>query len=101
MDKDYLVERIGYFRNKSNLSARELSLRVGKSPTYINQVESKNFTLSIPMLFNIIEALEISCEEFFSDDYMNYKQDKQILSLLKNLSVDRKKAFIDLMKNTK
>lgn len=101
MKLDELSRRIGYFRNEKGLSARELSLSVGKSETYINQVESKNFNISLPMLFAILDALEISCAEFFSDNYMNYKQDKEIIDLLGNLSTERKKSFIDLMKNTK
>lgn len=101
MKLDDLIFRIGYFRNKKNLSARELSLRIGKSGTYINQIESKNFTLSLPVLFDIIEALEISFAEFFSDNYTNYQQDKELIDILNCLSVERKKNFIDLMKNTK
>ena len=101
MSLDDLIFRIGYFRNKRNLSARELSLRIGKSGTYINQIESKNFTLSLPVLFDIIEVLEISFAEFFSDNYQNYQQDKEILDILNYLSAERKKSFIDLMKNTK
>ncbi len=101
MKMDDLTNRIGFFRNKLNLSARELSLRVGKSDTYINKVESKDFVISLPMLLNIVEALEISCAEFFSDNYTNYKQDKEILDLLKALPKDRKNSFLDLMKNMK
>lgn len=101
MDIDSLVQRIGYFRNRINLSARELSLRIGKSSTYINQIECKHFKVSLPVLFDIIEKLEISCAEFFADDYANYKQDKEILDLLKGLPAERKNSFIDLMKNTK
>lgn len=98
---DDLAFRIGYFRNSKNLSARELSLRLGKSPTYINQIESRNFNISLPMLLDIIEVLEISCAEFFADNYTSYKQDKEIIEILSKLSPDRKKTFIDLMKNTK
>lgn len=101
MNLDDLIFRIGYFRNKRNLSARELSLRIGKSGTYINQIESKNFTLSLPVLFDIINALEISFAEFFADNYQNYQQDKEILDILNYLSAERKRSFIDLMKNTK
>ena len=101
MDLDILVQRIGYFRNKKNLSARELSLRIEKSETYINQVECRNFTVSLPVLFKIIDALEISCVEFFADNYADYEQDKEILDLLNALPAERKKSFIDLMKNTK
>ena len=101
MNIDILVSRIGYFRNKANLSARELSLRIGKSGTYINKMECKDFTLSVPVLFDIIEALNVSCAEFFSDNYSNYQQDKEILDLLKTLPKDRKASFVDLMRNSK
>ena len=101
MTIDELIMRIGYFRNDKKLSARELSLMLGKSKTYINQIESRNFILSLPMLLNIIDALEISCAEFFSENYTNYKQDKEIINLLSNLSTERKNSFIDLIKNTK
>ena len=79
MTIDELIMRIGYFRNNKKLSARELSL----------------------MLLNIIDALEISCAEFFSENYTNYKHDKEIINLLSNLSTERKNSFIDLIKNTK
>lgn len=101
MTIDELIMRIGYFRNNKKLSARELSLMLGKSKTYINQIESRNFILSLPMLLNIIDALEISCAEFFSENYTNYKHDKEIINLLSNLSTERKNSFIDLIKNTK
>ena len=101
MDLNELVQRIRYFRNKINLSARELSLRIGKSETYINQVECRNFTVSLPVLFEIIEALEITCAEFYSDNYVAYKQDKEILDTLNALPAERKNSFLDLIKNTK
>ena len=101
MDLNELVQRIGYFRNKINLSARELSLRIGKSETYINQVECRNFTVSLPVLFEIIEALEITCAEFYSDNYVAYKQDKEIIDTLNALPAERKNSFLDLIKNTK
>jgi transcriptional regulator with XRE-family HTH domain len=101
MNLNDLTLRIGYFRNRKKLSAKELSLQMGKSPTYINQVESRNFTLSLPALLDILKTLEISCAEFFADNYTTYKQDYEIIKILNNLSADRKKSFIDLMKNTK
>ena len=100
MEKD-LISRIVYFRKLRNFSARKLSLRIGKSPTYINQIENRNFNISLPVLLDIIDVLEISCAEFFADNYTDYKQDQEILEILAKLPPDRKKSFIDLMKNTK
>ena len=100
MNLDDITFRMDYFRNVKNLSARELSLRLGKSPTYINQIESRNFNISLSVLLEIIDTLEISCAEFFSDNYASYQSDKEILELYNKFSADGKKFFIDLMKNT-
>lgn len=101
MNLNDIAMRIWYFRNQKQLSARELSLRLGKSPTYINQIESRNFTISLPVLLDIIDILEIPCAEFFADNYTSYKQDNEIIDILNNLPAERKKSFVDLMKNTK
>ena len=93
--------RIWYYRNKYNISARELSSRIDKSPTYINQIESGNFTLSLPVFLKILEQLNITCAEFFADNYKSYNQDKEIIEILNKLPTDRNNSFIDLMKNTK
>ncbi len=101
MDLNEIALRIWHFRNQKQLSARELSLRLGKSPTYINQIESRNFTVSLPVLLDIIEILNISCAQFFAENYATYNQDNEIIDILKKLPPERKKSFIDLMKNTK
>lgn len=101
MSLNDIVLRIMYFRNQKQLSARELSLRLGKSPTYINQIESRNFTISLPVLLNILDVLEISCAEFFADNFATYRQDGEIIAILNKLPAERKKSFLDLMKNTK
>lgn len=101
MDLNEIINRIGYFRNKKNLSARELSLLIGKHGGYINKLENKDFNLPTSVLLKILETLNISCEEFFADNYADYEQDKEIFDLLNALPAERKKSFIDLMKNTK
>ena len=101
MDLDILVQRIGYFRNKKNLSARELSLRIEKNEAYINHLESSKFNIKVSVLLDILRELDITCTEFFSDNYATYKQDKEILDVLNALPAERKNAFLDLMKNTK
>ena len=84
MDLDILVQRIGYFRNKKNLSARELSLLIGKHGGYINKLESKDFNLPTSVLLKILETLNVSCEEFFAENFMTYKTDKELASTFEN-----------------
>lgn len=64
-NQENLIERIGYFRNEAQLSARELSLRIDKNAAYINHFESGRFYIGVPVLTGVLEALDISFEEFF------------------------------------
>ena len=50
MEIKEILSRIGYVRNQANLSARELSLRIGMSPQYIAQVESGRIVLTVEKL---------------------------------------------------
>ena len=93
-----IVNRIGYFRNKHNLSARELSLRIGKHEGYINKLESKDFNLPALMLLEIIDALEISYSEFFAENYTSYNTDNQLYSLIQSLPQDKKQHIIEFLK---
>lgn len=95
--KEFLV-RLGYVRNKANLSARELSLRMGKSAQYIGMVERGRFQLSIGNLFQVLEICNFSVARFFSDDFYDYDENREIERLLENLSSDKKKSLIDFLK---
>ena len=45
-----VLSRIGFVRNQANLSARELSGRMGMSPQYMAQVESGRIVLTVEKL---------------------------------------------------
>jgi transcriptional regulator with XRE-family HTH domain len=92
-----VIQRIGYFRNKANLSARELSLRIDKHEGYINKLESKDFNLPTEMLLKIIDALEITPEEFFCLGEQYNKETKELLEKFNKLSANNKQTIIDLV----
>ena len=98
MNYKEIVERLSLIRTKNNLSARELGMMIGKSETYFYKVEDKTITLNVPKLLDLLEALQVSTEEFFYNDLENYKRDKEILSLTKNLSKEELQALIVLLK---
>ena len=81
-----IVERINYFRDIKNISARELSLKIGKSENYISKLECFDFIIPSDVLLKIIDNLGIKPEEFFAKDYKNYQAKKNILNLLKDIA---------------
>lgn len=99
MDKLKIIERVGYFRTKANLSQKALSVDIGMNIGYINRLEcKKDFLPSVEVLLKIIEVCGVSVEEFFYEDFENYEQDKQILNKLKDLSRDKREALLNLLK---
>lgn len=96
-----IIQRIGYFRTKANLSARELSLRIGKHEGYINKLESQDFNLPTSVLLEIIDALEISPSDFFCLGELYNAETKEILKGLSTLSNANKQTIIDLINKLK
>lgn len=92
-----IVERIGIIRHNANLSARELSKRIGMNDGYINSIESGKSIPSLPALINILEVCDVSFEQFFYDNFKDYSLDKKYLEVLKNMNSDKKKALIDFL----
>ena len=98
MTKYEIIERIGYYRNKANLSQKALSMDIDMNLGYINRLESKkDFLPSLEVLLSIIKACGISEEEFFYHDTENYAEDKKILEKLKGLSADKREALLRLL----
>lgn len=98
MDIKEVIVRIGYFRNKANLSAKALSFAIGKNHAYINKMEHGEYEPSMKVVLDIIEACGITPEEFFYEDISSYKIDKETLSLLKRADETKKLAIQALLK---
>ena len=98
MELKDIIYRIGYFRNKANLSARALSLEIDKNPAYITKLEAGEYEPSIKVILDIISACNTTPEEFFYEDINSYKIDKENLSIIKNLSESKKIALKELLK---
>ena len=89
-----IVERIQFFRNKLNLSARNLSLSIGKNGGYINKLECLDFNITITTLYEIIDALKIEPEEFFAKNYKTYQLDKDLYDIINTMSYDKKQSLL-------
>ena len=101
MSYEDILFRIGYFRNKNNLSARETSLQLGYGDCFINRIERKSVELKVSTLMNFMELCNITPEEFFYYNPENYEKDKELLQIIKSLSNENKDALIDMAKRLK
>jgi len=98
MEIKEILSRIGYVRNKANLSAREVSLRMGMSPQYVAQLESGRIVLTVEKLFQILEICDFPIERFFSTNIADSNIDNQLKNLIESLPTDKKKNIIEFIK---
>lgn len=70
IDSDFFFigEKIAKLRYERNISARDMSLSLGQSAGYINNIENKKTLPSLPMFLYICDYLHISPAEFFSEE---------------------------------
>ena len=52
-------------RTKQNISAYELSLRLGKDSSYVSKLEKGKINVSLKMIDNIAQILNIPIENLF------------------------------------
>lgn len=101
IDYNEIINRIGFFRNNSHLSARETSLMLGYSEQFMKRIENKSVELKVSTLLELYDIFEITPQDFFYlGDHYN-KQDKNVLDLFNGLSSESKQIVIELMKKLK
>lgn len=69
MEKSFINARYSTIRNAHNISARKLSLELGQSSEYINQIENGKCLPSIEGLLNFCDYFNISIAEFFNEEF--------------------------------
>ena len=71
MESNEFGSRLAKLRMSRNVSARDMSLSIGQSAGYINNIENGINFPSMAMFFYICEYLEISPKDFFDSGVEN------------------------------
>lgn len=99
MDIEFVKNRIAFLRTDKNISARELSLRLGQSTGYISQIETGKSKPSLEMLIYICEELGVSMSDFFDDTKTYPFLIDEIVTEAKKLNKDSLKSVLSVMRN--
>ncbi len=86
--KNFISNRFAVIRNAHNISARKLSIEMGQSSEYINQIENGRKMPSLEGLFNFCDFFNISIGEFFDDTQVYPVEYKELISKLNKLNKD-------------
>lgn len=101
MDKNIFGARVASLRTKKDVSAREMSLAIGQSEGYINNIENKVNYPSMAAFFYICDYLGITPVEFFDTELKDPKRVNELMSAVKGLSGDQLQDLINIAKNLK
>lgn len=93
---DKFYQRLNELRQKKGVSAREMSIALGQSEGYINNIENGNNFPKMGIFFYICDYLGVTPKEFFDVENNDPKRVSEITEKLKGLS-DAQLSLIEAM----
>lgn len=103
MFEDLFCNRLIELRLKKGVSARDMSLSLGQSESYINRIENHKMLPSLSMFFYICEYFQITPQEFFLTESSAESDTTKLLNSIEKLPVNLQihiSAIIEALKNT-
>lgn len=101
MDKEAFIKRLVELRMNKGVSARDMSLSIGQSPSYINNIENGVNLPSMTGFFYICEYLEITPKEFFDIEVKDPSKETELINAVKGLDREQMENLIALAKGLK
>lgn len=99
IDEKYISDRIANLRSAMNVSARDMSLSLGQSPNYINNIENHKALPSMTMFLIICDYLKVSPKEFFDEDLKKPVLINELCSIATRLNSEQLEHLIGFIKN--
>ena len=94
---EWFHNRVAELRIQKGVSARDMSLSLGQSESYINKIENQRTLPSIAGFIYICEYLDITPQEFFDYDNKNPKYTKQITKQIQQLNPKQQEYILALL----
>lgn len=98
VDYDEILKRIRYFRNVRSLTAKDVSIGLGKNQDYLTKIENNIIDLKVSVLLELIKMFDISVMDFFYLGERFNREDKNLLSLYGGLRKEDKRFVINFLK---
>ena len=99
MEQKEFSNRLSMLRIKKGVSARDMSLSIGQSPSYINNIETGVSFPSMTVFFYICEYLGVQPQEFFDTETISPTKAAQIMQEIGKLSPDKADHILEVIKD--
>lgn len=96
---DWFYNRVTQLRIQKGVSARDMSLSLGQSESYINKIENRRTLPSFTGFLYICEYFGLTPQEFFDENMSSPEKTKELLSELNKLSTDELEHILQVVKD--
>ena len=101
MEQSEFIKRLVELRMNKGVSARDMSLSLGQSHRYINNIENGVNFPSMTVFFYICDYFGITPKDFFDTETQNPTKATELLEAVKGLSTEQMDNLISIAKNLK
>ncbi len=101
IDAEWISNRIAALRTEKDISARDMSLSLGQSQSYINNIENKKALPSMQMFLYICEFLGVEPKEFFDEGIEAPTALREAINAMKALTPKQLELLIETAKEMK
>lgn len=101
MLEDMFYERLIRLRTQKGVSARDMSLSLGQSESYINKIENRKALPSMSGFFYICEYLKVHPRDFFDEEVQVPALFRELNQELKSLNMRQAACLLSLVKDIK
>lgn len=95
----WFADRLTQLRLEKGVSARDMSLSLGQSESYINKIENRRTMPSMAGFFYICEYLEIAPQDFFDTQTISPTKAAEIMQEIGKLTPDKADHILQVIKD--
>lgn len=95
----WFSERLAQLRLEKGVSARDMSLSLGQSESYINKIENRRTMPSMAGFFYICEYLGIEPQQFFNTQTISPTKTAEIFQQIGKLPAQKAEHILQIIKD--
>lgn len=99
--EEFFRQRLAQLREQKGVSARDMSLTLGQSESYINKIENGKAFPSMQLFFYICDYFAITPKDFFDSGNSNPAAIEALTNDLKMLTDSQIASIADIVKDLK
>lgn len=96
---EWFRRRLTQLRMEKGVSARDMSLSLGQSPSYINKIENQRTLPSMTGFFYICDYFGITPGEFFDTGTLSPQKTKEIAGEAGKLTPDQAEHVLQIIRD--